>query len=335
MGEASEQIENLTTKPLDAVVVCGMGPVALRETRTLGSDDVNLVAANFMNFLNGVSANLIMSHGAAETVILSGYKSQNANIDNPSPLQILEKTTSEADLLDNTLMRARPKGLTDDEKQRISDGDRVILEQDARTTFGNIIQALNLLDKKTGGHWEGSFAVLSSEFHGPRIREMLDAFGLKDSKILSAERILKRFGYTGRLHPITDKLTGKPWEEFEEIVYKGQPAGLQNLQDNPSYVTFELANITSDKRLQEMAQNLKQYYADRNVGLPEVYGTIPKEYDPTFDYNGLRERFRSVVFSKHPYTGVVEKEESVPYRQLAAIVGEETEKYLDSLNIKL
>lgn len=328
--EISTRPEREKTPRFDAVVVCGMGPVALKETRI----PTNLVARNYMNFLNAVSAKLLGSHGVAERVVLSGRASQEyAGVTNLSELQKMEKQTSEAELLAYTYTRATPKNVTSAE--RTSADAKVTLEPEAKTTFGNIIQTLNMLDKEADGYWEGSLGIISSEFHGPRIAEMVDAFGLSNAHFLSAERIFKHFGYKGRLYPreksgYTETDGGsKLRTQFEEDVYKGQPAGLENLKTNPSYVTFELAALTSDKRLQEMAHALKEYYQRNHIDLPDAYTLIPETYDPAYDYGKLRDGLKAVPFSKNPYSG--EKDETVGYRELAAIVADKTDELLQGI----
>lgn len=115
------------------------------------------------------------------------------------------KGVSEADVLQDTLNRARGKGVGETgnrEAAKITKRDTL-----ARTTFDNMIQAINKLDRDHGGYWNGDwskFAVLSAKFHGPRIAEMFKAFGLSGARVLSAEDILTHYGYSGpdsRLYP--------------------------------------------------------------------------------------------------------------------------------------
>ena len=82
----------VTPKPFDAIVVCGMGPVPL-------SPDIpeTKVTTNVMNFFNAISAKLLVTHGMTDEAILSGYKSEKGP--QPEPVQQMEKVTSEADIL--------------------------------------------------------------------------------------------------------------------------------------------------------------------------------------------------------------------------------------------
>ncbi|MDO8658830.1 MAG: ElyC/SanA/YdcF family protein [Candidatus Levybacteria bacterium] len=328
LNEANQvpTIEHLKEAPIDAVVVCGMGPVKLQDVK--GSE--RLYPSQPYNRLNAIAGKLLASNSIADTIITSGYKSAKQDEQEPTEIEEREMKTSEGELLADTYDRARGKGINREGRVQ---AERIIeIDSDAKTTFDNIMQALNLLDAKSGGYWQGNFSVLSSEFHVPRIKEMLTAFGIKNSRVLSAERILRHFGYNGRLYPTGDFGYGKSYEEFEEDVYRSQPVCLENLQDSPSYVTFELAKIKSNRRLQEIASHLKTYYVQKGISLPEVYGEIPSEYDDQFDYNVLRAHLSQVKFSKHEYRGDEYKDAAgiKRYRELAVSVGKETEDFLKS-----
>lgn len=324
-GDALQSKERLQKAPLDAVVVCGMGPVKLQDVK--GSE--RLYPLQPYNRPNSIAAKLLASNNIADFVVVSGTKTAKYDKKDLTNIEQRELATSEAELLADTYDRARGKGVTPEGKRR---ADQIIeIDSDAKTTFDNVIQALNLLDGKSGGYWNGNFAVLSAEFHGPRIKEILTAFGIENSRVLSAERVLFHYGYRGdRFYPTRDFGYGKSYAEFEEDVYRGQPAGLQNLQDNPSYVVFELAKIQSNRRLQEIANHVKAYYAEKNIPLPQVFGEIPSEYNDQFDYESLRSHLSQIQFSKHGYTGEEYKGDTgvKHYRELAAAVGKETEDFL-------
>lgn len=322
-GEVASEVKNpevIRKAPLDVLVVCGMGPVKLMDIK--GSE--RLFPAQPYNRLNAIAAKLIASNGIAETVIVSGTKSAKEGT-------AREVDTSEAELLADTYDRARGKGVTAQGNQKAA--EVLELDRQARTTFDNIIQALNILDGRNNGYWEGSFGLLSAQFHGPRLQEMLRAFGIKNSYVLSAENVLRHYGYQGRLYPSGDFGYGVSYEQFEEMVYQSQPAGLQNLQDNPSYVTFELGKVASDRRLWEMAHALKEYYQSRKVELPPVHNTIPDIYDPAFDYHAFREELSAILFTKHPYTAEVFKgDEGIGrYRELAIQIGDLTPAVLNQV----
>jgi len=324
-GESLRNKEHLQKAPLDAVVVCGMGPVKLQDVQ--GSE--RLYPLQPYNRPNAIAAKLLASNNITDLVITSGTKTARHDKKDLTDVEQRELATSEGKLLADTYNRARGKGVTSEGRER---ADQIIeIDSSAKTTFDNIIQALNLLDQRAGGYWSGNLAVLSADFHGPRIKEILTAFGIKNSRVLSAEKVLIHYGYRGdRLYPAGDFGYGKSYEEFEEDVYRGQPAGLENLQDNPSYVTFELAKIQSNRRLQEIATNLKAYYAKKNIPLPQSYEEIPLEYNDQFDYEFLRSHLLQIQFSKHGYNGEEYKgEDGVKhYRELAAMVGKETEAFL-------
>lgn len=328
-NEADLQVEHIRKAPLDSVVVCGMGPVRFKDLK--GSE--RLFPLHPYNRLNAIAAKLLASNGIVETVVTSGTRSAASEKQGLQGIEALEQKTSEGELLADTYDRARGKGIDVVGKTR---AEKIIeIDSAAKTTFDNVIQTINALDAKNGGYWQGSIAVLSSEFHVPRIKEILTAFGIKDARVLSAERILRHFGYTGRLYPTGDFGYGKSYEEFEEAVYRGQPAGLENLQDNPSYATFEFAKIQSNRRLQEVASNIKEYYVKRGVSLPDIYKEIPAQYDDQFNYNALRTKLSQVLFSKHEYKGEEYKGDVgiKSYRNLAARISQETEDFLQSVRV--
>lgn len=325
--EMNRPEEPVSKAPLDSVVVCGMGPVKLKDLK--GSE--RLFPLHPYNRLNAIAAKLLASNGIVDTVITSGSRSGTSGKQDLEGVEALEQETSEGELLADTYDRARGKGV--DDAGRIRAEKIIEIDSAAKTTFDNVIQALNALDAKNGGYWEGSIAILSSEFHVPRIREILSAFGISNARVLSAERILRHFGYAGRLYPTGDFGYGQSYEEFEESVYQGQPAGLENLQDNPSYVTFELAKIQSNRRFQEIVSSVKAYYVKRGISLPEVYNDIPIQYDVQFDYSALRTGLSQIPFSKHEYRGEEYRENTDRYRNLAATVGQETEDFLQSVGV--
>lgn len=294
-------------KLFDAIVACGMGPLELRPTRV----ESNFVAKNVYNFLNAISAKLLVAHGGAEEAIVSGYASGRVT-----------PNLSEAALLQHTFARAKPKWLSKRAAQRAE--KPTILEPNATTTFGNIIQAINLLDKRSGGYWEGTLGVISSEFHGPRVDQMLKMFGVR-GQFLSAERIFKRFGYTGRLHPLTG------WQEHEEATYRGQPDNYKNLLHNPQYVTKYLGEIKSPRRLHEMASSLKEYILVHDPNnLPDVFRNLPDRYDETFDYVSLRKEFEQVPSIKKKFVDIPNIQ---AYRKLASRIADETTKVLNKVAV--
>lgn len=302
-------------KAFDAVVVCGMGPLELRQTRpeTMGK---NLVAKNLYNFLNAIAGKLLVAHGVSDEVIVSGFKSQKQP--GESRLREIERNTSEAQLLKHTFERAHPKGVAPADLNR---SDASVTEESlATTTFGNFIQALNRLDAKSGGHWNGTLGVVSSEFHGPRIKEMLTMFGVK-GEFISAERVMHRFGYKS-VYPHDSKA----WQDHEQATYNGQPNNYENLRRNPSYVTQYLGEIASPRRLQEMAGALRSYILKHDPEhLPDVFRELPRSYTPAFDYETIRKKFADVSVGKQQFP---EAPTVAAYRNLAHMVGHETDSIL-------
>ncbi len=271
----------------DAVIACGMGPMELKPSR---DPKRNPVPTNVFNFFNAVATKILVSKGWAGEGILSGYPSSQA-------LKDLEQ--SEGSVLAHIFDQTRPKNTmfeAVDQAVKLK-----TIEDKARTTFGNILEGLNLLDTKDSTrHFDGSFGVVSSEFHGPRIAEMFKAFRLTNGRFISAEGVLGAAGYTGGVRGF-----GPTYDMYNNGAYPGQPAGLQNLVDNPSYVTRDLAVITSPRRFHEVANALRDYYTNRPdpVALPECFGELPGAFDPGFDYKGLKQKFAAIPFAKHGYAG--------------------------------
>ena len=66
---------------------------------------------------------------------------------------------------------------------------------------------------------------------------MCKAFGLVNGRFISAEGVLGAAGYR------RGSGFGPTYDSFNKGAYPGQPAGLQNLQDNPAYVTRDVAGL--------------------------------------------------------------------------------------------
>lgn len=281
----------------DAVIACGMGPVELKASR---DPKRNPVPTNVFNFFNAVATKILVSKGWAAEGIVSGTKSRGAAREGVRPDVALEELArSEGSILEHIYRGTRPKQTMKDAVDAAV--KLVTIEDQATTTFGNILEGLNLLDEKApNGHFDGSFGVVSSEFHGPRIAEMLNAFGLSNGRFVSAEGVLAAAGYSGGTRGF-----GPAYDNFNKGAYPGQPAGIQNLQDNPSYVTRDLGVIRSARRFHTLANALRDYYANRSmpVALPECFTKLPKEYDPGFDYAALKKEFAAISFTKHGFVG--------------------------------
>lgn len=286
----------------DAVIACGMGPVELKSSR---DPKTNPVPSNVFNFFNAVATKILVSKGWAGEGILSGTQSRKAAREGARPDVALEELAqSEGSILEHIFRQTRPKNTL---KSAIDAAVPLAsIEDQAKTTFGNIFEGLNLLDAKApNGHFDGNFGVVSCEFHGPRITEMFRAFGLGKGKFVSAEGVLGAAGYTGGSRGF-----GPTYDSYNNGAYPSQPAGLQNLQDNPAYVTRDLAVIKSSRRLHDIAHALRDYYANRTIPIPmpECFQKLPDVYDPEFDYDGLKKKFAAVPFFKHAYVGEASEE---------------------------
>lgn len=281
----------------EAVIACGMGPVELKISR---DPKLNPVPANVFNFFNAVATKILVSKGWAGEGILSGMKSRKSVREGVRPDVALEELVrSEGSILDHIFRQTRPKNIPKDTVDTAV--AFATIEDEAKTTFGNIFEGLNLLDAKSPkGYFDGRFGIVSCEFHGPRIAEMFKALGLTNGRFISAEGVLGAAGYTGGIRGF-----GPTYDTYNNGAYPGQPAGLQNLQDNPGYVTRDLAVIRSARRFSEVANALRAYYMNRSqpIALPQCFEKLPKEYDPGLDYEALKQEFAAIPFTKHGYMG--------------------------------
>lgn len=286
VGEQPPAKETIQPR-FEAVIACGMGPMELKASR---DPHRNPVPTNVFNFFNAVASKISVAKGWAREGVLSGY---------PSSQTLKDFAQSEGGVLSHIYGQTRPKHTL---KQAVDmAGSLKTIEDKATTTFGNILEGLNILDAKDArGHFDGIFGVVSCEFHGPRIAEMLKAFGLKNGRFVSAEGVLRAAGYSGGVRGF-----GPTYELFNTRAYPNQPAGLQNIEDSPSYVTRDLAVIASPRRFYEVATALKSYYTDRAepVALPGCYTKLPATFDPAFDFASLKAECAAVAFTKHPFTG--------------------------------
>lgn len=333
---ASTQETNIEKEkdfPLDAVAVCGMGPVSLQ--RILGSD--RAYPASPFARRNAQAAKLLRSHRLADKIIVSGFRSskipEGKNIEDLSSHRQKEVTTSEATLLADTYDRMSPTSLPLEERKLASSEAvaNLILEEEALTSVDNIIQAVNMLDDRDG-HFQGKFGVLSSEFHIPRVQESLKALGIQ-AAVLSADRVMRHYGYE---HINPREAWGMKFEELEGKTYEAQPAGLENLQDNPAYIVAELAKFKSDQRLHEAANSLKQYYEEKisqareqqtgkQIILPDFFNELPITYDDSFDYQSFRHKCAQIKFTKHAYTGNLN---AAQYKELASGMADATDNFI-------
>ncbi|KKU49458.1 hypothetical protein A2875_01620 [Candidatus Gottesmanbacteria bacterium RIFCSPHIGHO2_01_FULL_46_14] len=305
----------------DAVIACGMGPMELKASH---DPKTNPVPSNVFNYFNAVATKNLVARGWAREGILSGYHSRQTQREGiRTDVALEELARSESSVLAHIFDQTRPK---DTDIEAVKGAAKLkILEENAKTTFGNIFEGLNLLDRKDPqGYFSGSFGVVSSEFHGPRIAEMFQAFGLTNGRFISAEGVLRASGYMGGARG-----WGPTYDGYNRGAYPGQPAGLQNLVDNPSYVTRDLAVIDHPRRFHEVAHALKSYYSDRPdpAALPDCFSELPKGYDPSFPYEALKRKFADVPFTKHDYVGNIEAAR-IDYRRRAQELSEQTRMIL-------
>ena len=337
-SESMIHTEREHAQPLGAVIVCGMGPVELLPSRT---PDVHPVPANVFNVFNAAAAKIMVAKGWANEAILSGFHSRKeVRADIPSALAQIERATSEAAILESVYRASHPsRGIHEVRGDSLHEARKTLQESirradehgtqepEAPTTFRNIIEGLNMMGKRNkDGYFSGKFGVISPRFHGPRIQEMLKCFGLKNGRFLAAEDVLGAVGYHGGR-----KGFGSKYDHLNHAAYPSQPAGLQNLYDNPSYVTRELASIQSPQQFHEVAVAVRRYYQHRRqpISVPECFTRLPDKYDQAFDYEAIKPLFAAVPFTKHPYVGDGGRAD-VTYRKRAQRLSAQTQKYLVS-----
>ena len=87
-------------------------------------------------------------------------------------------------------------GKPSDKPDRTTVTQEVLAETKARTTILNVINALNMLDQRTGKMWEGNVGILTTNTgHLQRAQEVAKALGLGRVLLLSSEQILLHRGY--------------------------------------------------------------------------------------------------------------------------------------------
>lgn len=337
-SESMVHTERENVHPFGAVFVCGMGPVELLSSRT---PDLHPVPANVFNVFNAVAAKIMVAKRWAKEAILSGYKSRKEPRTGISVnLAQAETSFSEGAILERVYRSAHPsKGIHDIPEAELGAARQMVqhalfradikqtVEDSAPTTFRNILEGLNVMENKNPDHYfSGTFAVISPRFHGPRIKEMLRCFGLKKGRFLAAEDVIGSVGYQGGQRGF-----GAKYDAFVNAAFPSQPAGLQNLYDNPSYVTKELASIQSPRRFHEVANAVARYYTHRRqpIPLPECFARLPAQFDAAFDYEAIKSLFAAVPFTKHPYIGDGERADAT-YRKRAQRLSVQTQKYLVS-----
>lgn len=283
---------------LDALLVCGLGPVQL--ARLNGS------AQRFphppYNRHNALAAKLLASTGWTRRVIMSGWPSNQGPPDrDPDAHAQREMQTAEGDLLVEIYRRMRGPWFRPADEAALN--RLVLVDRLARTTVGNLMAGLNILDALAGGAWRGRLGVLSTDAQLPRTAEIARAFGLHAVTVLSARQVLIHYGYRAdRLFPVEGST------DEAAALLRNNLTGWLNLRHNPAYVTYDLPKIDSDRRLQTVAAHLQRYYQDRGIAVPAVYERLPVRYDPVFDYKELRWEFGQVPLSKHAYPEAADPE---------------------------
>ena len=188
VGSAEPPITKEVIAPrFDAVIACGMGPVELKASK---DPKTNPVPENILNTFNAVATKILVSKGWAKQGILSGYQSRKEPREGiGADVALAELASSEARVLAHGFDQARPKGVP---IEAIGKAEKIrVLEEKARTVFGNILEGINLLDRTDpNGYFQGSFGIVAPEFLGPRIAETLKAFGISGGKPVSSASLI-------------------------------------------------------------------------------------------------------------------------------------------------
>lgn len=181
-------IDEIASGPVDAVIAPGMGPVQPQLRGIPNESGVRRPAATFDRMrVIAVAAHELVRQGyvASDGVIIPTGRA-TAKPASPAEAEAVAQTAESA--LMRYLVERIPK-----EQSRA-----VLEEHEAKNTIENIIRIFNLLDKRAGGVWRGTLAVVTSNFGQiGRIVDLFHAFGIENKNIvpLSAEQALRHSQY--------------------------------------------------------------------------------------------------------------------------------------------
>lgn len=168
------------------------------------------------------------------------------------------RDTTEASLMAGLVRRTVPKVPTEDRHPLTQD---ILEDPNAKNTIDNVIQYLNLMDKRSGGVWDGTTAIVSPNFgQMQRIIELFQAFGVRTNSLvpLGAEQILKSSGYgEGELGHYFERFNT---ENSMPNTIKTQERWLRAVREEPKYILELVAGFTNDERLKMVMTSLEQWY---------------------------------------------------------------------------
>lgn len=164
------------------------------------------------------------------------------------------RTTSrvtQGDLMTDLIRRAKIK--PDGGHDRLSVPQEILPEPKARNTILNVIEALNLLDEKTGGVWEGNMAILTTNSgHLERSEEIAHALGLGNVLMLAGEEILSHYGYNQEYLDTVQAMSDGEVREQEK--------NYRAIRELPEFLIPEITYIRNDDRLKRVVTHLESYY---------------------------------------------------------------------------
>lgn len=286
--------------PLAAIIGLGMGPVIPQLRGLKGKRRPATISPwmrqNAIAIAELVANDLIEENGC---VILSGFPAKEEDMDRQlretphteredygMPASAEEerwiRKTSEAELMGWLVKHAVARSATSrDEGSRPT----VLEEREASNTIQNFVRSINLLDKRsqerTGNLFEGTIAFVTSEFgHVARAREILIALGFYDAQVvpITAQQVLRYFGYEGRLYPTF--WHGKSYEKQMQDAKRNQVRWSRGVREKPAYVLTEIVHFESNERLMQVMTALRRWYGQEALdkfGLGDFEALQPEE----------------------------------------------------------
>jgi hypothetical protein len=186
---------------------------------------------------------------------------------------------SQGELMTDLIRNARTKTAGDRDPAQVPQD--ILPETRARTTILNLIEALNLLDERTKGVWDGNMAILTTNTgHLQRAQECAKALGLKNVLMLSSEQILLTQGY--------DQEYLQGMLQMSEGDFKEQEKNFRAIKELPEFLIPEAVFIKNDQRLQQVIAHFESYYG---VDALKKYGV---ENHRQLSADEIREKIGSV-----------------------------------------
>lgn len=285
---------------VDALLVLGIGG----NTRLLGPDRHPVIEEQRMR-INAVAAKELAAHHNITSIIPTGqftelveyhYKRLAARQQSkPDPTEtdflsfqgLMGQPTDEAELrraaavsqgelMSSLIRRAVPKGGA---PSRLT--QEILEERIARNTILNFIEALNLLDERTKGFWQGNMAVLTTNTgHLQRSLAIGRLLALGEILPISSEGTLLHYGYDKEYLNYMLQVTDSELREQEK--------NLRALSEIPEFIIPELVYIKNDERLRKVLSHLSGVYG------PQALAKFGIENIESMPADSIRKNIRQV-----------------------------------------